>query len=200
MPVQWIAGGALYANSYVIGTVLVDAGVLPMAIEPYKDSIATVLLTHCHFDHTARVKEIAHMCRAKVAIHTRDAAGLTDDAKSLSMHFGSRSPGIVPDILLNEGDSVCGLRVLHTPGHTPGSICLFSELDQILISGDTVFTDGGFGRYDFPGGSRLELARSIDRLSLLDVEGLYPGHGVPVESGGSGHIASARQLLKSGYG
>ena len=200
MPVQWIAGGALYANSYVIGDVLVDAGVLPMAIEPYKDLIATVVLTHCHFDHTARVKEIAHMCRAKVAIHKLDATGLLDDARSLSMHFGSRSPAIIPHILLNEGDSVSGLRVLHTPGHTPGSICLFSESDQVLISGDTVFTDGGFGRYDFIGGSRAELARSIDRLSLLDVEGLYPGHGVPVESGGSGHIASARDLLKSGYG
>jgi len=200
MPVQWIAGGALYANSYMIGDVLVDAGVLPMAIEPYKESIATVVLTHCHFDHTARVKEIAHMCRAKVAIHKLDATGLLDDARSLSMHFGSRSPAIVPDVLLNEGDSVGGLRVLHTPGHTPGSICLFSESDQVLISGDTVFTDGGFGRYDFIGGSRAELARSIDRLSLLDVEGLYPGHGVPVESGGSGHIASARDLLKSGYG
>ena len=200
MPVHWIAGGALYANSYVIGDVLVDAGVLPMAIEPYKDTITTIVLTHCHFDHTARVKEIAHMCRAKVAIHKTDAAGLTDDAKSLSMHFGSRSPSIVPDIFLNEGDSVGGLRVLHTPGHTPGSICLFSESDQVLISGDTVFTDGGFGRYDFIGGSRAELARSIDRLSLLDVEGLYPGHGVPVENGGSGHIASARDLLKSGYG
>jgi glyoxylase-like metal-dependent hydrolase (beta-lactamase superfamily II) len=200
MPVQWIAGGALYANSYVIGDVLVDAGVLPMAIEPYKDTITTIVLTHCHFDHTARVKEIAHMCRAKVAIHKTDAPGLLDDARGLSMHFGSRSPAIVPDIFLNEGDSVGGLRILHTPGHTPGSICLFSESDQVLISGDTVFTDGGFGRYDFIGGSRAELAQSIDRLSLLDVEGLYPGHGVPVENGGSGHIASARDLLKSGYG
>jgi len=200
MPVQWIAGGALYANSYVIGDFLVDAGVLPMAIEPYKDTIATIVLTHCHFDHTARVKEIAHMCRAKVAIHKLDAPGLLDDARNLAMHFGSRSPAIVPDILLKEGDSVGGLHVLHTPGHTPGSICLFSETDQVLISGDTVFTDGGFGRYDFMGGSRDELVRSIDRLSLLDVEGLYPGHGVPVESGGSGHIASARELLKSGYG
>ncbi len=200
MPVQWIAGGAMYANSYIIGDILVDAGVLPMAIEPFKDSIATVVLTHCHFDHTARVKEIARMCRAKVAIHKSDAPGLTDDARSLSLHFGSRSPGIVPDIILKEGDTIGEFLVLHTPGHTPGSICLFSDAEQVLISGDTVFTDGGFGRYDFVGGSREQLARSIDRLSLLDVEGLYPGHGVPVESGGSGHIAAARELLKGGYG
>jgi len=200
MPVQWIAGGTLYGNSYIIGDVLIDAGVLPMAVVPYKDAISVVVLTHCHFDHTAHVKEIAHMCRAKVAIHKLDAAGLLDDARSLSMHFGSRSPVKVPEIIVKEGDLIGDLRVLHTPGHTPGSICLFCESEQLLISGDTVFTDGGFGRYDFIGGSRAELAKSIDRLSLLDVEGLFPGHGVPVETGGSGHIAAAQELLKSGYG
>ncbi len=200
MPVQWIAGGTLFANSYIFHDILIDAGVTPMAIQPYKDIISTVVLTHCHFDHTAHVKEIAHMCRANVAIHKLDAPGLLDDARNLAMHFGSRSPAIVPEIIVKEGDVISGLRVLHTPGHTPGSICLFSEPEQVLISGDTVFTDGGFGRFDFIGGSRVELARSIDRLSLLDVEGLYPGHGVPVENGGSGHIASARELLKSGYG
>jgi hydroxyacylglutathione hydrolase len=200
MPVQWIPGGSIFANSYIIGDVLIDAGVLPMAIQPYKNAISTIVLTHCHFDHTAHLKEIAHMCRAKVAIHKNDAAGLLDDARSLSMHFGSRSPAVIPEITLKEGDSVGTLHVMHTPGHTPGSICLFSEPEQALISGDTVFTDGGFGRYDFIGGSRMELARSIDRLSLLDVEGLYPGHGMPVECGGNGHIAAAQKLLKSGYG
>jgi glyoxylase-like metal-dependent hydrolase (beta-lactamase superfamily II) len=70
----------------------------------------------------------------------------------------------------------------------------------VLFSGDTVFSDGCFGRYDFPGGSRMDLARSLNRLSLLDVEGLYPGHGEPVETGGSRHIAAALGLMKSGYG
>jgi len=200
MQVRWIPEQSGYANSYIFGTILVDAGVMPMAIRPYKDEIDTIVLTHCHFDHTARVKEIAHMCKAKVAIHKNDARGLVDDTWSLSMHFGARSPGIIPDIVLGEGDIIGELKVLHTPGHTPGSICLFSERDLVLISGDTVFTDGCFGRYDFPGGSRNELARSLDRLSLLDVEGLYPGHGEPVEHGGSRHIAAARGLMKSGYG
>ena len=171
-----------------------------MAVRPYKDEIDTIVLTHCHFDHTAYVKEIAHMCKAKVAIHTIDAGGLVDDARSLSLHFGARSPGVVPDVVLGEGDTIGGLTVLHTPGHTPGSICLFSEREGVLISGDTVFSDGCFGRYDFPGGSRMELRRSLDRLSLLEVAGLYPGHGEPVEQGGSRHIAAAQELMKSGYG
>jgi len=200
MQVRWIPEQSAFANAYIYGTILVDAGVLPMAINPYKDQINTIVLTHCHFDHTARVKEISHMCKAKVAIHKFDARGLVDDIQSLSMHFGARSPGIAPDIVLADGDFIGDLKVLHTPGHTPGSICLYSERDLVLFSGDTVFSDGCFGRYDFPGGSRTELARSLDRLSLLDVEGLYPGHGEPVEQGGSRHIIAAQELIKSGYG
>jgi glyoxylase-like metal-dependent hydrolase (beta-lactamase superfamily II) len=200
MQVRWIPGGAVFANSYVCGNVLVDAGVTPMAVAPYRDRIETIVLSHCHFDHTAHVREIAHMCCAKVAIHGSDARGLTDDIQSLSLHFGARSPGTVADIVLDEGDVIGELCVLHTPGHTPGSICLLSERDRILISGDTVFTDGAFGRCDFPGGSRAELARSLDRLSLLDIVGLYPGHGDPVEHGGSRHIAVAQHLMMSGYG
>jgi hydroxyacylglutathione hydrolase len=200
MKVQWIPEQSAYANSYICGRILIDAGVVPMAIRPYKDNIDTIVLTHCHFDHTARVKEIAFMCKAKVAIHKYDAGGLVDDSRSLSLNFGARSPGIVPDIELAEGDVIGELEVLHTPGHTPGSICLFSERDKILISGDTVFSDGCFGRYDFPGGSRIELAQSLNRLSFLDVEGLYPGHGEPVEQGGKRHIAAAVNLMKSDYG
>jgi len=200
MQVRWIPEQSGFANSYIYGTILVDAGVLPMAIKPFKDQINTIVLTHCHFDHTARVKEIAHMCKAKVAIHKNDARGLLEDTWSLSMHFGARSPGIAPDIVLTEGDFIGDLQVLHTPGHTPGSICLLAERELLLFSGDTVFSDGCFGRYDFPGGSRIDLARSLDRLALLDVEGLYPGHGEPVEQGGSRHIIAAQELIKSGYG
>ena len=93
MQVRWIPEQSAFANSYIYGTILVDAGLPPMAIKPYKDGIDTIVLTHCHFDHTARVKEIAHMCNAKVAIHKNDARGLFDDTQSLSLHFGARSPG-----------------------------------------------------------------------------------------------------------
>ena len=200
MQVEWITNGDVWANSYIVGNILVDAGVVPMEIAPYKEQIETIVLTHCHFDHTARVKEIAHMCKAKVAIHKSDARGLVDDAQSLSMHFGARSPGILPDITLKNGDVIGDFTVIHTPGHTPGCICLFSEKYQLLISGDTVFTDGAFGRYDLPGGSRDELQRSLERLAPLDVVELFPGHGSPVEEGGSRHIAAALSLIKSGYG
>lgn len=200
MPVIWIPGSSFFGNAFLAGNVLVDAGVSPAAVTPYKDEIEFIVLTHCHFDHTAYLREIRHLCGAGICIHSLDAPGLADDNRSLSLHFGARSPGLVPERLLSDGDRVGDLLVIHTPGHTPGSICLLHEGEKALMSGDTVFTDGGFGRYDFPGGDRSVLLQSIERLSSLDIAGLYPGHGAPVAQGGSGHIAAARDLLRSGYG
>lgn len=197
MPVRWIASNATYANSFVYENVLIDAGVLPMAVEPYAAAIDTIVLTHAHYDHIAHLKEIARLCGgAAVCIHEADAPGLLDDARSLSMVFGAHAPGIVPDTVLADGDRIGNLHVIHTPGHTPGGICLYDEAEKLLFSGDTVFTGGSFGRYDFPGGDRTALAASIERLSALDVEGLYPGHGEPVARGGGRHIAAAREALR----
>ena len=196
MSVRWIASGTTYANSFVYGDVLVDAGVLPMAVQPYAGVIETIVITHAHYDHIAHIKEIARICNdATVCIHEADAPGLADDARSLAAFFGARSPGIVPDTTLRDGDRVGSLRVIHTPGHTPGGICLYDAETGVLFSGDTVFTGGSFGRYDFPGGDREALAASIERLTMLDVEALYPGHGEPVPTGGGRHIAAAREAL-----
>jgi glyoxylase-like metal-dependent hydrolase (beta-lactamase superfamily II) len=200
MQVEWLYSGDPWANAYVAGEILVDAGVTPMTVAPYREQIKTIVLTHCHFDHIAWLNEIAHMCKAKVAIHTADARGLADEIPSLAMHFGARSPGVVPDITLSDGDRVGEFVVLHTPGHTPGSICLYSEEGRLLFSGDTVFADGCFGRYDFPGGSRTELARSLGRLSALTIGGLFAGHGEPTEMNGGRCITAAVELMKSGYG
>ena len=200
MPVTWVAADMQLGNSYLFGRIWVDAGVVPAAVEKYKGKVDTIVLTHCHFDHTARVRELARIFGAQVAIHELDAPGLTEDSRSLAHHFGDRSPGIPPDIILREGDRVGDLKVLHTPGHTPGSICLYHGESQALISGDTVFTDGCFGRYDFLGGSRTQLEDSLARLADLPVEELCPGHGEPVKQGGSRHILAALSLMRSGYG
>ncbi len=199
MPVRWIPGSGFLGNSYLVGGVLVDAGVLPAAIERYRDSIREIVLTHCHYDHIAHLDAIARMCRARVSIHREDAPGLSSDAISLSLHFGARAPMRPADRILVDGDRVGDLLVIHTPGHTPGSICLLHEKECALISGDTVFSDGGFGRFDFPGGSRTSLQESIERLAELEIEGLYPGHGSPVEKGGRRHILAARELLRMSY-
>ena len=200
MPVEWIPGTGYFSNSYVYGSVLIDAGATPLMIEPYRDDIRTIILTHCHYDHIAHLREIREMCGgAEVCIHELDAPGLTDQGLNLSMMFGERGPDIGPDVILSEGDEIGGLRVIHTPGHTPGGICLYNSDEMVLFSGDTVFSDGGFGRYDFPGGSIEQLRNSIERLSKLDVEGLYPGHDNPVFSGGKRHIMASLQVLKMSY-
>ncbi|RXE56853.1 beta-lactamase [Methanoculleus taiwanensis] len=199
MPVRWITSGAQAANSFVYGNILIDAGVPPMALEAYKDRIETIILTHCHYDHTAYAAEIARLCNATLCIHELDAPGLLEDARSLAMLFGARTKGIVPDRTLTNGEMVGSLEVIHTPGHTPGCISLYDREKRILFSGDTVFTGGSFGRYDFPGGDRIALAASLERLAALPVDALYPGHGEPVTSGGERHIAAARELMKT-YG
>jgi hydroxyacylglutathione hydrolase len=200
MPVRWIPGGNIFANSYLSGGILVDAGVLPMAVDRYRDEIRYIVLTHCHFDHTAHLREIADMTGAEICIHNLDAPGLLEDMQSLAIQFGSRSPGLPPDRLLSDGDRIGSLEVLHTPGHTPGSICLYRSEERALFSGDTVFTDGGFGRFDFPGGDPTALGRSLARLGTLPVKGLFPGHGSPAEEGGRRHIAAAAALFRGEYG
>jgi len=196
MTVEWIRGTGYYANSYLCGNVLFDAGILPDQISGYCDVIDTIILTHCHYDHIAHLMEIKALTGAEVCIHSLDAPGLSEGRSNLSMMFGERSPGIIPDRLLADGDIVSGIKIIHTPGHTPGGICGYIEDEKALISGDTVFTDGGYGRCDFPGGSAGDLEKSIEKLSGYDVEGLYPGHGIPVISNGKGHILSALKMIR----
>ena len=160
MPVEWIPGTGYFSNSYIYGSVLVDAGAAPDMIEPYRDDIRTIVLTHCHYDHIAHLKEIRDMCGGpEICIHKLDAPGLTDQSMNLSMMFGERDLGIRADVHLSDGDEIGGLKVIHTPGHTPGGISLYNGDEMVLFTGDTVFSDGGFGRFDFPGGSLEQLRR-----------------------------------------
>lgn len=196
MNVRLIPGYGYYANSYIAGSVLIDAGVTPVAIEPYREQITHIILTHSHFDHIAYVRPIADFTGADIYIHSSDASGLINDRESLSMNFGAHAPGIKADHLLSDGDTVDRWTIFHTPGHTIGSICLYDPETGTLISGDTVFTDGAFGRFDFPGGSQKMLEGSLQRLHEIHVNGLYPGHGIPVDSGGSHHISAALQMIR----
>ncbi|MDD1724261.1 MAG: MBL fold metallo-hydrolase [Methanospirillum sp.] len=200
MTVTFIPGRGMYANAYLCrGTVLVDAGVTPMAIEAHRDTITHIILTHSHFDHIAYLPALVKLTGAKVCIHASDAGGLSSDLLSLSMQFGSHAPGIVPDIVLEGGETIEGYEVIPTPGHTPGSICLYDPETGDLLSGDTVFSDGAFGRYDFPGGSLFDLKQSLEKLTALRVSGLYPGHGLPALEHGGRHIKAAGTLIRSGY-
>ncbi|KXS41908.1 MAG: hypothetical protein AWU59_1880 [Methanolobus sp. T82-4] len=209
MHVKHIITGLYDANSYLINKkVLVDTGMntkgLVEEINRNTDmkDLELIILTHCHYDHTASAQEIAQMSGAKVAIHKDDAPLLKNDNISAAAMFGYSAPSIDADMLLEEGDRIPvgedeELEVIHTPGHTPGGICLYEASTKSLFSGDTVFPNGSIGRTDFQGGSRSQLTESINKIMKLDVETLYPGHGEVTSNDVNRQIEFSLRMSKS---
>jgi glyoxylase-like metal-dependent hydrolase (beta-lactamase superfamily II) len=145
--------------------------------------VSVVVLTHGHFDHLGAATAVMQATGAVLAVHSRDAAAVTDAAANGGLMFGFDSVTPEPDRSLEDGDVIQAgelrLDVLHTPGHTPGSICLHARTGDAshLFSGDTLFA-GSVGRTDFPGGDARALRDSIARLAVLPAETLvHPGHG-----------------------
>lgn len=193
--IYFIEGIGLCSNVYVFtddaGISLVDtgSGILPNTLTPQleqldlkTEEISKVVLTHGHIDHIGGLPEIAEHCSPQIFIHEKDSEAL----KSLEIKSINH---------LNEGDVVRlgrrDLTVLHTPGHTEGSICLHHN--EIILTGDTVFPSGYFGRTDLPSGSWRQLVESLDRLAQMNVQVMFPGHGEPVFSDASSHVKLARK-------
>lgn len=137
-----------------------------------------ILLTHGHFDHISGVKKLKEAFGGEIVIHRLDAPCLRDSEKNLSGFFGAVSESIEADICAENGDTLflgkSPVRVLHTPGHTVGSVCYI--FDDIILSGDTLF-NMSVGRMDFPGGSAEAMKRSMKLLSDLPGDyKVYPGH------------------------
>ena len=138
-----------------------------------------IVSTHGHWDHVGDNAAVQAHTGADIAVHPLDAHRLTDPQPLFPPPF--EIPPSVPAVDLAEGGEVrfgaIRLRVLHTPGHTEGSVCLLHEEDGLLFSGDTLFRDG-WGRVDLPGGDPGQMVESLDRLSRLgDAIHVYPGHG-----------------------
>ncbi len=141
-------------------------------------TVKYIVNTHSHIDHTMGNREMVRRTGAKVIIHEADASGLLETPPDILEMFEAEDPPPA-DILISEGSLIqigsVTLQVIHTPGHTPGGMCLYRE--GMVFTGDTLFV-GSVGRTDFPGGSYAELEKSI-RTKLYSLPGdtvVYPGH------------------------
>jgi hydroxyacylglutathione hydrolase len=141
-------------------------------------TLKLIVSTHGHWDHIGDNAAVAAQTGAEIAVHPLDRDRL-EHPVPLSAPFDI--PPSVPAVELAEGGWIrfgeIRLRVLHTPGHTEGSVCLLAEDDGLLYSGDTLFA-AGWGRVDLPGGDAEAMVESIARLAMLDDRvGVFPGHG-----------------------
>jgi len=142
------------------------------AINVSIEDIDLIIATHMHPDHIEAAQSFSSLS-TMVTIHETEYRYFKE--KAASFHGFT----IKPDFFLTEGIFQAGaveLEVIHSPGHSPGSICLYWPSHKALFAGDVIF-EQGVGRTDLPGGNGEQLKRSIGRLSSLDLELLLPGHG-----------------------
>ena len=195
--------GPIGENAYVLihegCCALVDPGAEAQRILSFLDSRglkpSLVVATHGHLDHTAAIPELFAAWKqrglsVRLAAHKADADyfGAKAEETNRNLFAAIRATGYFkqywnpipePDLFLSDGDELPGLpyRVIHSPGHSRGSICLYSKEEGILISGDTLFRDG-VGRTDGPDADEAALETSLKRLFTLPPETkVFPGHG-----------------------
>ncbi len=143
--------------------------------------VKLILLTHCHFDHVGAVCDLQEYFNTKVMCHKDDLV-LLQSANQSATSYGLM-PVKIPNIdaFFNDNDIITfndtNIKVIHTPGHSSGSVCFYVEEDKFLISGDTLFLES-IGRTDFPSGSQKDIEQSIKKLyTLPDDTMVLPGHG-----------------------
>ncbi len=186
MKIQTIVVGELQVNCYLLTeeneAIAIDPGdeyeKIIAAAEKEGCKITKILLTHGHFDHVGAVADIVEKTGAKVYVHKEDEIMLSDDTKNLSDISNAKIRHCSADFNFENGDVIdfCGneLKIHHTPGHSPGGVCI--EMGKVLFSGDLLF-QMSIGRFD-----RGDLRTELNSLKFLmenfsdDVE-VFPGHG-----------------------
>ncbi len=212
MKMHQVGGFGSDSNMYLIVdkvVTLVDAGtgrnfdqakanLSKLGLKP--SDVKLLINTHCHFDHTGGDMDFVK-AGSEVAIHEYEAELLREGDQFITMahYFGQEPEPIKAVRELRSGERIelgeAVLEVIHTPGHTHGSICLYEPGSGSLFSGDTVF-QGDVGRTDLPTSSSDDLVSSLQKLSKLKLTNLYPGHGPSVVGKGAQQIALALELLR----
>ncbi|HGJ67111.1 TPA: MBL fold metallo-hydrolase [bacterium] len=189
MIIRSLALGLMQANCYLLecektnSAVVIDPGgdteeILNL-IKKGNLELKAIINTHGHIDHIASNNDLKKNSSAKLYIHKADADMITNPQKNLSFFIGEPFISVSADILLKDGDIIdigeISLKVRHTPGHSPGSICLIA--DGVIFTGDLLFA-GSIGRYDFPGSSYDQIMLSLKMIMELDNDIIvYSGHG-----------------------
>ena len=165
---------------------IIDCGNHPEAIKTFAAckgvKVKYIVLSHGHYDHVDYVREyVSAFAGAMIVCHAAEKPVLTDSEANVSELFGKSNVYPLPDLELDEGESlVLGeteLVCIHTPGHTPGSMCLYCEEESLMFTGDTLF-NMGYGRTDFKHGNEQALMSSLVRLLKMPPETVfYSGHG-----------------------
>ena len=195
MVIDTIVMGDFQTNCYCVRSskdrtecLLIDPGLEPeplvLMLKQNGYVPVNILITHGHADHIGGIEAIRqYWSKVQVAIHEDDAGMLTSPTENLSLMAGCMIQTLPADVLLDSGIAdyqAAGMQfaVFHTPGHSPGSICLYSAENQTLFAGDTLFA-GSIGRTDFPGGSHTLLIEMIRQklLTLPEKTTVYTGHG-----------------------
>jgi hydroxyacylglutathione hydrolase len=184
--------GTLETNCYMIScnktkkALVIDPGgeeevdLILNLLQENNFNLKYIINTHGHIDHIAGNGRLKTRTKASLLIHKLDANMLEDANKNFSIFIGKKIYSPPADRFLEEGDKISlgelKLIILHTPGHTPGSISLI--LNHLIFTGDTLFA-GGIGRTDLPGGSYQDLQKSINKKLLIlgNDKIIYPGHG-----------------------
>lgn len=199
-------------NGLNIGRILQQMDKIGLAT----NKIQKVFLTHCHLDHLRGLYRLSTLLNSpiQVMIHEAEASFLEEGKQDVVVPLGGLFgpvignltkffAGIKPvkvDCKLKNGDRInignLKFKVIHTPGHSAGSCSLFEENLKVLFSGDLVYRDGYFGRFDLKTGSLSDLLKSLKTLSELKVDLLCPGHSPPAIENGSWHIKLAYDIVK----
>ncbi len=192
MKIERFVVGMIETNAYILHdentleAIIIDPGDEAKRLMQYieKNNLITteIILTHHHYDHIGAAQDLKKKYTCSISIHKKDVQGLKDPNINHSAKGFRKSISITPDRVLLDGDIInvgkIQLKVIHTPGHTEGGICLKVENEDIIFTGDTIFCDD-IGRWDLEGGSKEKMISTIKHKisNWEDNMMIYPGHG-----------------------